>query len=78
MIGDIKDEIMLEMFSSYNLLTHAKNIRNLVLNKRKQNQVRPTKLSERQKKNILRQTEKLPEEMRTNSFDQAIALRTMV
>lgn len=78
MIGDIKDEIMLEMFSSYTLLTHAKNIGDLVLNKRKQNQVRPTKLSERQKKNILRQTEKLPEKMRTNSFDQAIALRTMV
>ena len=36
---------------------------NLVLDKRKQNQGRPTKLSDRQKRNILRQAKELQEEV---------------
>ena len=41
----------------------VKNIGVLVLDKRKQNQGRPTKLSDRQKRNILRQAKVLLEEV---------------
>ena len=41
----------------------VKNIGDLVLDKRKQNQGRPTKPSDRQKRNILRQTKVLQEEV---------------
>ena len=41
----------------------VKNIGDLVLDKRKQNQGRPTKLSDRQKRNILRQVKVLHEEV---------------
>ena len=54
--GNIKDKIIME-----NIL--RPQFGNLVLDKRKQNQGRPTKLSDRQKRNILRQAKELQEEV---------------
>ena len=51
-------------YSKVTICRHmVKNIGDLVPDKRKQNQGRPTKLSDRQKRNILRQAKVLQEEV---------------
>ena len=50
----------------------VQNIGDLVPDKQKQNQGRPTKLSDRQKRNILHQAKVLQEEMRNYSMKRAV------